>query len=82
MVVGITVFEWSLSFVNTMGTKIAVPEIGRLEHRDVAGVKNSWNFIYTLYYYYYYYYYYYRTSHFSALAGKYSPILGFSNQRD
>jgi len=31
------------------------------------------------YYYYYYYYYYYRISHFSDLAGKYSPILGFSN---
>jgi len=40
------------------------------------------------YYYYYYYYYYYhhhhhhRISHFSALAGKYSPILGRSNQQD
>jgi hypothetical protein len=31
--------------------------------------------------YYYYYYYYFRTSHISALAGKYSPILGFSNQQ-
>ena len=30
----------------------------------------------------YYYYYYYRISHFSALAGKYSPILGCSNQQD
>ena len=28
------------------------------------------------------YYYYHRISHFSALAGKYSPILGFSNQQD
>ena len=28
-----------------------------------------------------YYYYYYRISHFSALAGKYSPILLFSNHR-
>jgi len=27
-------------------------------------------------------YYYYRISHFSALAGKYSPILGCSNQQD
>jgi hypothetical protein len=27
-------------------------------------------------------YYYYRISHFSALAGKYSPILGCSNQHD
>jgi len=26
--------------------------------------------------------YYYRISHFSDLAGKYSPILGFSNQQD
>ena len=39
------------------------------------------------YYYYYYYYYYHhhhhhRISHFSALAGKYSPILGCSNQND
>jgi hypothetical protein len=34
------------------------------------------------YYYYYYYYYYYLISHFSALAGKYSPIMGFSNQKD
>jgi hypothetical protein len=34
-----------------------------------------------VYYYYYYYYYYYRISHFSLLAGKYSPILGFSNQK-
>ena len=32
--------------------------------------------------YYYYYYYYYRISHFSALAGKYSPILGCNNQQD
>jgi len=29
-----------------------------------------------------YYYYYHRISHFSALAGKYSPILGCSNQQD
>jgi len=34
------------------------------------------------YYYYYYYYYYYLISHFSAVAGKYSPLLGFSNQQD
>ena len=34
------------------------------------------------YYYYYYYYYYYRISHFSALAGKYSPIMGCGNQQD
>ena len=33
-------------------------------------------------YYYYYYYYYYRICHFSALAGKYSPTLGCSNQQD
>jgi hypothetical protein len=31
---------------------------------------------------YYYYYYYHRISHFSVLAGKYSAILGFSNQQD
>ena len=29
----------------------------------------------------FYYYYYYRISHFSALAGKYSHILGCSNSR-
>ena len=40
------------------------------------------NFIVKVQYYYYYYYYYYRISHLSALAGKYSPILGFSNQQD
>ena len=34
------------------------------------------------YYYYYYYHYHHRISHFSALAGKYSPILGCSNQQD
>jgi hypothetical protein len=34
------------------------------------------------YYYYYYYYYHHLISHFSALAAKYSPILGFSNQQD
>jgi hypothetical protein len=47
------------------------------------------------YYYYYYYYHHYhhhrrrrrrrrrrRIAHFSALAGKYSLILGFSNQQD
>ena len=28
------------------------------------------------------YYYYYRIFHFSALAGKYSPILGCSDQQD
>ena len=30
----------------------------------------------------YYYYYYCLIPDFSALAGKYSPILGFSNQQD
>jgi hypothetical protein len=30
----------------------------------------------------YFYYYYYLISHFSVLAGKYSPILGFSNQQE
>jgi len=30
----------------------------------------------------YYYYYYYRIFHFSSLAGKYSTILGCSNQQD
>ena len=34
------------------------------------------------YYYYYYYHHHHRISHFSALAGKYSPILGCSNQQD
>ena len=34
------------------------------------------------YYYYYYYYCYHLISHFSGLAGKYSPLLGFSNQQD
>jgi len=29
-----------------------------------------------------YYYYYYRIFHFSTLAGKYSPILGYSSQPD
>jgi len=32
--------------------------------------------------YYYYYYYYHLISHFSALAGKYSPLLGCSNQQN
>jgi len=32
--------------------------------------------------YYYYYYHHHRISHFSALAGKYSHILGCSNQQD
>ena len=40
-----------------------------------------------IHYYYYYYYYHHhhhhhRISHFPALAGKYSPILGCSNQQD
>ena len=34
------------------------------------------------YYYYYHHYHHHRISHFSALAGKYSPILLFSNQQD
>ena len=38
------------------------------------------------YYYYYYHHHHnhhhHRISHFSALAGKYSPILGCSNQQD
>jgi len=38
------------------------------------------------YYYYYYYYYYHHhhllVFHLSALVGKYSPILGCSNQQD
>jgi len=36
-------------------------------------------------YYYYYYHHHHRRrriSHFSAFAGKYSPILGCSNQQD
>ena len=37
---------------------------------------NRWLFRHNAsYYYYYYYYYYYLVSHFSALAGKYSPSL-------
>ena len=32
--------------------------------------------------YYYYYYHHHQISHFSALAGKYSPVLGCSNQQD
>jgi hypothetical protein len=34
------------------------------------------------YYYYYYYHHHYRISHFSAVAGKYSPILGYNNEQD
>ena len=34
------------------------------------------------YYYYDDYHHHHRISHFSALAGKYSPILGCSNQQD
>ena len=33
------------------------------------------------YYYYYHHHHHHRVSHFSALAGKYSPILGCSNQQ-
>jgi hypothetical protein len=33
-------------------------------------------------YYYYHHHHHHRISHFSALAGKYSPTLGFSNQQD
>ena len=54
-----------------------VSEDGRLMETNRSGpVENIY------YYYYYYYYYYFRISHFSALAGKYSPILGCSNQQD
>ena len=50
-------------------------------------VKCSWGHTVIYYYYYYYYYHYYhhhhhRISHFSALAGKYSLILGCNNQQD
>jgi len=41
--------------------------------------------IYLLRYYYYHYHHHHhhhRIPHFSALAGKYSPILGFSNQQN
>ena len=34
------------------------------------------------YYYYHHHHHRHRISHFSALAGKYSPILGCSNQQD
>jgi len=34
------------------------------------------------YYYYYHHHHHHRISYFSALAGKYSPILGCSNQQD
>jgi len=36
----------------------------------------------TDYYYYYHHHRHHRISHFSALVGKYSPILGRSNQHD
>jgi hypothetical protein len=39
--------------------------------------------IVVIYYYYsHHHHHHHRVSHFSALAGKYSPILGFSNQQD
>jgi hypothetical protein len=53
--------------------------------RTMQIVLSVFHIVIYLYYYYYYYYYYHhhhRISHFSALAGKYSPILGFSNQQD
>ena len=34
------------------------------------------------YYYYYYYHHHHQISHFSALAGKYSPILACGNEQD
>ena len=45
----------------------------------VAPIINGITFVFTLHMRYYYYYY--RISHFSALAGKYSLILGCSNQQ-
>ena len=39
-------------------------------------------FYVSTYYYYYYHLHHHRISHFSALVGKYSHILGFSNQQD
>jgi hypothetical protein len=52
--------------------------------RDKSSVLAHWHFLhYTRSAQYgYMIFYYYRISHFSALAGKYSPILGFSNQQD
>ena len=46
VIVVIVGFECKLSFVNTLGTKWLYPEIRRLEHRDVAEVKNWWIFDY------------------------------------
>ena len=41
---------------------------------------SSIGYIARYYYYYYYYHHHHRISHFSGFAGKYSPILGCSNQ--
>ena len=53
--------------------------------RRVLGVLDlvRWKDVAENYYYYYYYHHHHhhRISHFSSLAGKYSPILGFSNHR-
>ena len=38
--------------------------------------------VYYYYYYYHHHHHHHRIFHFSALAGKYSPILGCSNQQD
>jgi len=46
-----------------------------------TGERNEINYLIPDYYYYYYYYYH-LISHFSAFAGKYSPILGCCNQQD
>ena len=60
---------------------------GHPENKDRLAIKKNKIKIKLLLYYYYYYYYYqhhhhHRISHVSDLAGKYSPILGCSNQQD
>jgi len=45
-------------------------------------VYTAWFYYYCCCRHYYYYCYHHQISHFSALAGKYSPILGCSNQQD
>ena len=46
-----------------------------------SSASSTWYIVY-YYYYYYYYYYHHLISQFSALAGKFSPILGCGNQQD
>ena len=89
---GIYNYTPETNHLSTVYSIAAVLNLQFMVHVMLLSKIKFYNFRSVLYYYYYYYYYYYhhhhhhhhhhRNSLFSALAGKYSPVLGCGNQQD